>query len=374
MGLTRAKKDNKPLFSFISHYYDSDNPVTGGEKYNFRLVEALRKEGYPLAIYTDDKIPGIVKKSYVLYDLWFLLHVVKFKNCILLIDDYMHPRLFIFLFLLKRLTGVKVIGTVHHLYWCIQKNRIRRWLDKLIESIFISQFDHLIVPSAYTLNSVKEIVGRMPHAHIIQPAVERPNRGSFSKKRKYVQGKRVKLLFVGAIQQRKGVIELIRALSKVTYKDIFLYLVGDIDQRPEYVEKVKGIIGDHNLIDRVRLCGRISTEELNRLYQEADIFILPSFHEGYGIVVAEAMQFGLPAIVSNITALPELIQEGVNGLLVTPGDVDEIAKAIDELSWSPEKRRLFANRSFEFAKKINTWEMVEKKFLMLISQMLESVQ
>jgi glycosyltransferase involved in cell wall biosynthesis len=357
------------IFHFLAHYYDAANPISGGEKYNFHLVEALEKEGYSVVIYTDDKIPGFFKKNYALYNLWYLMHLAKFKGSIVLVDDYMHPRLFLFLLFVKVFTGTKVIGTVHHLYWCIQKSRLRRWLDRLIENVFISRFDHLIIPSAYTLGSVKAIVGEMPRAHIIHPGIERPAQNSFPQKRQYVPGRRVTLIFVGAIQERKGVVELIQAFSKVTYQDTYLYLVGEIEPRPEYVDKVRSAIRDHDLDHRACLCGRISTQELNRLYHEADIFILPSFHEGYGMVVAEAMHFGLPIITSNVTALPEIVEDGVNGLLVAPGDVEGIAKAIDELSWSPEKRKAFGEKSLELAQRTNTWEDVENQFMNVVDEL-----
>jgi len=366
------KEGDKLFFHYISHYYDAEGPISGGEKYNFRLIKSIQRKGYPLAIWTDDRIPSVFKKGYLLYNLWYLFKLYQFKKGIVVIDDYMHPRLFLFLFFLKMFTPTKIVGTVHHLYWPIQTNSIKRWIDKRVESFFISRFDLLIVPSRYTLSSVKEIVRKLPPAHVIHPAIDRRHIDVPYEKRQYARGQQVKLIFVGAIQQRKGVIELIHALSKVTYSDIVLSLVGDKDQRPEYVAKVKDVIRDSNLNHRVHLCGRVSAEELYRLYHEADIFVLPSFHEGYGIVVMEAMQFGLPAIVSNVAALPELVQNGVNGILVAPGDVEGIARAIDELSWSPGKRKKIGQANLKAAQEANSWEEVEGQFLMLIGDMLET--
>jgi len=84
------------------------------------------------------------------------------------------------------------------------------------------------------------------------------------------------------------------------------------------------------------------------------------------------MQYGLPVIVSNVAALPELVQDGVNGLLVSPGDVDGLARAIDELSRSPERRRRFAEENLEFAQQVNTWEDVQRLFLEGVSEMMEA--
>jgi glycosyltransferase involved in cell wall biosynthesis len=137
------------------------------------------------------------------------------------------------------------------------------------------------------------------------------------------------------------------------------------------VAKVKETVSASGLQNRVCFHGRVSGDELPNLYQSADIFVLPSYHEGYGMVVVEAMQFGLPAIVSNITALPELVRHGVNGLLISPGDVDGIARAIDQLSSSPEDRRRMAAENVKLARNANTWEDVEDQFLKLVTYIME---
>jgi len=362
-----TKRNIRPFY-FISHYYDSHHPLTGGEKYNFQLVQALQDKGYPLTIYTDDKIPGYVIKRYLLYNFWYLIRFNKFRNGVLLVDSYMHPRLFIFLFFLKIFTKTKIIGTVHHLYWCIQRNRFKRLLDKIVERCFIAQIDYLITPSRFTLASVKQIVSKLPKAKIIYPGLDHCYRGPVSIRRQYREGQTIKIMFVGAIQERKGVIDLVLALSRVTYKDFIMYLVGDQRMRLDYVLKVKNLIKEYELENKIHLCGRISDEDLHHLYLEADIFVLPSYHEGYGIVIAEAMQFGLPIVASNISALPELVHNGVNGFLITAGDVKGIARAIDELAWSPSLRKKFSDKSRALSSHINTWEEVKRQFITIVDE------
>lgn len=353
------------MFYFISHFYGT--PFTGGEKYNFKFVETLLKQGYPVKIYTDEKISPFFKKNYILYNFWYLARLFSFKQGFLFIDSYMHPRLFIFLYFLKLFTRTKVVGTVHHFYWCSQNSKFSRLLDKIIEKLFIARFDYLIVPSKYTADSVMKLVkGVSSKINIIYPGIDLYMTSSHYNKRQYTQGHQLKLLYVGGIQKRKGVGFLIDALNIIKDNNLLLYLVGDLDKEPEYFDNIKKSCHNYGLQSRVRFCGRISDSELKKLYAESDIFILPSLQEGFGIVIIEAMQFGLPIIASNVTSIPEIVQDDKNGILVPPGNSKKLAEAIDKLTFSTETRKIMGESSGKLAKNFNTWEDVELQFLELI--------
>jgi glycosyltransferase involved in cell wall biosynthesis len=237
--------------------------------------------------------------------------------------------------------------------------------------VFIKHFDLLIVPSNYTLNEVRDLVGNLPPWEVISPGVERKQPAG-DLRRSYEPGKPIELIFVGAIQQRKGVLELVKAFARVTCSDTVLHLVGNVSKEQAYTNRVKEAVRAAGLENRVHFHGRMGDSDLHKMYQQADIFLFPSFHEGYGIVVVEAMQHGLPVIVSNVAALPELVQDGINGLLVSPGDVTGIAKAIDDLSCSPEKRKQFSEENVKFAQRANTWEDVQRLFVERVSELMEA--
>jgi colanic acid/amylovoran biosynthesis glycosyltransferase len=93
------------------------------------------------------------------------------------------------------------------------------------------------------------------------------------------------------------------------------------------------------MTSHIYLEGSMNTEGILALYRDADIFILSSFAEGVPVVLMEAMAMQIPCVATRITGIPELIEDGVNGLLVTPSDAGELAGAIARLMDDPELRR-----------------------------------
>jgi glycosyltransferase involved in cell wall biosynthesis len=95
-------------------------------------------------------------------------------------------------------------------------------------------------------------------------------------------------------------------------------------------------LGLHGLVD---FTGAVSQEELPGLYAEADVFCLPTLAEAVGVVNMEAMATGLPVVSSRLMGVPELVEDGSTGLLVTPGRDGELAAALRRLAEDPDLRR-----------------------------------
>jgi glycosyltransferase involved in cell wall biosynthesis len=85
--------------------------------------------------------------------------------------------------------------------------------------------------------------------------------------------------------------------------------------------------------------GAVNADRVRELYRGADIFALASFAEGIPIVLMEAMAMQIPAVATRITGIPELIRDGIDGFLVMPSDVDELASAISRLAGDEQLRR-----------------------------------
>jgi glycosyltransferase involved in cell wall biosynthesis len=90
--------------------------------------------------------------------------------------------------------------------------------------------------------------------------------------------------------------------------------------------------------ERLRITGRVETDELVRLYQRASLVVVPSLYEGFGLPATEAMACGAPVVASRAGALPEVMETGGGGVLVAPGDPDALAKGIATLLEQPEAR------------------------------------
>src|SRR5262245_55668621 len=113
------------------------------------------------------------------------------------------------------------------------------------------------------------------------------------------------ILAVGAVSPRKGYDVLVEALASLSALNWQLTIAGATDRHPEAVATLKAAILKHGLGARVRLPGSLSAKELSTLYAAADLFVLPSLFEGYGMVLAEAMARGLPIVCTTGGAAAE---------------------------------------------------------------------
>lgn len=141
------------------------------------------------------------------------------------------------------------------------------------------------------------------------------------------QGRR--LLFVGRVAAVKGLAVLIDALALLRERaiDVELSVVGDGPER-EGLEAKAAALG---LADRVRFLGYQNQAAVRQQLAETDVFVLPSFAEGVPVVLMEALAAGVPVVATRIAGVGELVEEGVSGELVPPGDVASLAGAVERL-------------------------------------------
>ena len=136
------------------------------------------------------------------------------------------------------------------------------------------------------------------------------------------------LLFVGRLIREKGVFDLIEALSLVNSSvPVHLLVVGDGKE----TESIKKRIADLKLGKQVILTGYLQGKALQEAYHCADIFVLPSYQEGFPTVIAEAMNAGLPIVTTRIRGAVDHLQEGINTLFVPPRDSVALAEALTKL-------------------------------------------
>jgi len=134
------------------------------------------------------------------------------------------------------------------------------------------------------------------------------------------------LISIGRLIRRKGFEYLIRAMKSLP-QDIVLLLIGDGPLECE----LKSLADKEGVAERVRMLGFLTREQIHVYLRRADCFVLPSLHEGLGIVVQEAMDAGLPVVVTDNGGQVDLIKYPRNGILVATGDVDALAKGIQRL-------------------------------------------
>ena len=147
------------------------------------------------------------------------------------------------------------------------------------------------------------------------------------------------LIFVGRLDPVKNIDLILHALSQLVRQqkqNLQLLIVGDGPQRPQ-LEKLTGQL---NLTDRVYFAG--ARRDVERLLKAADLFLMPSQWEGFGLAAAEALAAGLPVIASRTDGLIDVIEHNVTGLLVTPNDLHDLTQSIKSLLDNPQKMKSLA--------------------------------
>jgi glycosyltransferase involved in cell wall biosynthesis len=146
----------------------------------------------------------------------------------------------------------------------------------------------------------------------------------------------LRILCVGRLVNLKGQSLLVRAASRLRERgvDVRVVLIGDGPKRRE-LERLARELG---VDDRVELLGSVGQAEIRNYYEAADLFCLPSFAEGVPVVLMEAMALERPVVTSMIMGIPELVEDGVSGLVVPPGDLDRLVAALERLAGDPQLR------------------------------------
>jgi glycosyltransferase involved in cell wall biosynthesis len=149
----------------------------------------------------------------------------------------------------------------------------------------------------------------------------------------------LRALFVGRLAGVKGVPILIDAVARLasTYPDLSLRLVGDGPDR----KALEAEVTRRGLQDRVVFLGYKSQAEVAEELAQTDVFVLPSFAEGVPVVLMEAMASQVPVLTTRIAGVPELVENGVSGRVVAPGDVSAFADALDRLLSDAELRKAY---------------------------------
>jgi glycosyltransferase involved in cell wall biosynthesis len=162
------------------------------------------------------------------------------------------------------------------------------------------------------------------------------------------------LLAVAALVPRKGYDVLIAALATLRELPWRLTIAGDRTRDPATTQRVEQDIARLNLADRITLAGAVPDERLHALYDGADLFVLPSRYEGYGMGFAAAIARGLPVIGTDAGAIPEAVPADA-GILVPPDNVPALAAALHRLITDPGERQRLAAAARAAAAQLPTW-------------------
>ncbi len=227
-------------------------------------------------------------------------------------------------------------------------------LSRIIQRVAMRRARALISPS---LSHLREISGELHGAHppieIIPNAVGEMGlsaAGEMPAIQELVKSSAPLVLYVGRIEKTKGVPTLLEAAARVrqVVPDCRFVLAGAPHTTLPRQELAR-LIDRLGLRGFVTFLGHVPQEQLEQLYARAAVSVVPSHYETFGLAALESMKFGVPVVAAAAGSLPEIVLDGVTGLLVPPGDAEALARAITSLVSNQEMRDTFSRRAREHA-------------------------
>ena len=183
------------------------------------------------------------------------------------------------------------------------------------------------------------------------------------------------ILFVGRIEPLKGIETLIRAIAQMRKSDVlsecphYLYIIGG---EPEVmngdgsreIERLKVLCADLGVGDLILFMGKKDQNTLQYYYSAAEIVVMPSNYESFGMVALEAMACGTPVVATQVGGLQHLVQNGVTGFIVPHNDPVALEESLTQLICMPELRAQMSLNSIEYARTYS-WEAITPKIIEL---------
>ncbi|MDR1883571.1 MAG: glycosyltransferase family 4 protein [Prevotella sp.] len=154
------------------------------------------------------------------------------------------------------------------------------------------------------------------------------------------------LLSIGSIEERKNILLIVKALKQIT--DIHFVAIG---KQKEYASKVLQYASENGLSDRVHLISKVPLTDLPAILQSARLFIYPSFYEGFGIPIIEALNSGVPVIGATGSCLEE--SGGAHSVYIDPHDENELARQIKRLLNDEQACKKMVEEGFEYVKRFS---------------------
>jgi len=185
-------------------------------------------------------------------------------------------------------------------------------------------------------------------------------------------GRQVALLCVANWLPRKGILELLDAVGRLPPETALLHLAGSDSIDPRYGASVRRRLRAPDLAGRVVSHGSVSPSRIAELYQAADIFVLPSTSEPYGMVYGEAMAAGLPVVGWDSGNLPNLATNGQEGILAAPGDIAALATALRRLAVDEPLRLRLGVAARLRARSLSTWDECAQAFFAALREVSDS--
>lgn len=235
-----------------------------------------------------------------------------------------------------------------------------------LERRLLSRTDRVIAVSPRLAQRLVD-AGARPERVVVVPPGRDGAVAAVRRTRDHRSSDDLRFLTVANWSAAKGVHLVVSALARLSRPTSTLDLVGDPGD-PAYADQVRAQIVGLGLNERVRVHGSQPPERLAAFYADADVFVLPSRSEGFGIVYAEALSGGLPIVATNVGPIPDIV--GDAGLLVPPDDLPALATALERLAEDPDLRSRLGRAALLRADRLPTWDQTAESFRQVVAELL----
>lgn len=220
-------------------------------------------------------------------------------------------------------TPATVIYCAHGWAFDRETSALSRLVAMTFERCLAHWCDAVVCISQHEMRAAERIGIRASKLHLVSNGIPRetPRNTPETEGVPWPEGKR-RVLFVGRFDRQKGTDLLLQALAELG-DSVFCYLVGDT------------VLGDASigpLPENARVTGWLPPAQIEAFYRSADVVVVPSRWEGFGLIAVEAMRAELPVIASRVGGLPEIVGDGETGVLIPPDDKAALVNALRDLS------------------------------------------
>lgn len=333
-------------------HFASPGPIdqpTGGYRYDAAILRALRAAGRPVVLHElDGRFPCVDDAARA------AAHrcLAAARDGILVVDGLALPA---FEGLLDA-AAIPVVALIHHpLALETGLDAATRRHFEMLEPRLARAARGVIVTSPATVPSVRAMGIDGTRIATVTPAVERTTPGA-----RRAHGA-TRLLCVASLTPRKGHRILLPALARLRAIDWTLLCVGPTDLDPATTRHVRTAIATRRLQRRVRLAGARPPGAVRAAYRQADLFVLPSFYEGYGMAYAEAIVAGLPVIGSGTGAVRSTVPVPA-GIVVRAGVVAALARALRHVLQHSSSRRRLRQGAMSMTRRFPDWATQARRF------------
>ncbi|NTU73844.1 glycosyltransferase family 4 protein [Candidatus Roizmanbacteria bacterium] len=266
----------------------------------------------------------------------------------------------IFAFIFKWLK----IPIVYHLHGTGVSSRLKsRLVSKIYRTVFNGEFVFHLSPLLY--DDIKEIVSYKNCRFIPNGVSLLAKKHSETDNVRPEDNSLVRILYFANLDPRKGVFDLVDAFCMLLLQGVRAELTigGSYTTQLSESQLEIYLLKSRKLGGQINVLGPVYGQDKAKMYQEADIFVYPSCHDAFPLVVLEAMSYGLPIVTTKEGAIPDMVEDGCNGLLVPHRDPESLSVAVAKLISDRELRKQFGEISYQRYKTKFTSDIFEKNFV-----------